>query len=231
MKKGVKKQIGYRVRRNPLKTKDVAPYLGEVVPVGTCGTDQILKEIAANLGMTEPTVRMFLSATIEEIVELLRKGNKVETPFGWMEPAISGTMPCEDSPFDPKRNEVYVRVTPSKKLRDALKKVVPVRLDAPELEIGTVVTASLGARAYNTVKRGEQFVVSGRGFEEGMTASLVDAKGAFHAIDIELAKSTAIVCSFDAAIPKGSAKLSVSVLDDETHRVRATATRKVKVVW
>lgn len=230
MKKGAKRQIGYRVRKNPLKTKDVAPYLGEVVPVGTCGTDQIVKEIAANLGMTEPTVRMFLSAMIEEIVELLKKGNKVETPFGWMEPAISGTMPCEDSPFDPKRNEVYVRVTPSKKLRDALKKVVPVRLDAPELEIGTVVTASLGARAYNTVKRGEQFVVSGRGFEEGMTASLVDAKGAFHAIDIELAKSTAIVCSFDAAIPKGSAKLSVSVLDDETHRVRATATRKVRVV-
>ena len=230
MKKSAKKQIGYRVRKNPLKTKDVAPYLGEVVPVGICGTDQILKEIAANLGMTEPTVRMFLSAMIEEIVELLKMGNKVETPFGWMEPAISGTMPYEDSPFDPKRNEVYVRVTPPKKLRDALKKVIPVRLDAPELEIGTVVTASLGARAYNTVKRGEQFVVSGRGFEEGMTASLVDAKGSSHAIDIELAKSTAIVCSFDAAIPKGSAKLSVSVLDDETHRVRATATRKVKVV-
>lgn len=230
MKKNVKRQIGYRVRKNPLKTKDMAPYLGEVVPVGTCDTDQIVKEIAANLGMTEPMVRMFLSAMIEEIVELLKMGNKVETPFGLMKPAISGTMPYEDSPFDPKRNEVYVRVTPPKKLRDALKKVVPVRLDAPELEIGTVVTASLGARAYNTVKRGEQFVVSGRGFEEGMTASLVDAKGAFHAIDIELAKSTAIVCSFDAAIPKGSAKLSVSVLDDETHRVRATATRKVKVV-
>ena len=53
---------------------------------------------------------------------------------------------------------------------------------------------------------------------------------AFHSIDIELVKPTAIVCSFDAAIPKGSAKLSVSVLDDETHRVRATATRKVRVV-
>ena len=228
-KSGVKK-IGYRLKKNPLKTKDKVPYLVDVVPVGTANLDTILADVARELNITKARARLCFDAMFELIHEELAKGHKVETPFGLMEPAISGTMPCEDSPFDPKRNEVYVRVTPPKKLRDALKKVVPVRLDAPELEIGTVVTASLGARAYNTVKRGEQFVVSGRGFEEGMTASLVDAKGAFHAIDIELVKSTTIVCSFGAAIPKGSAKLSVSVLDDETHRVRATATRKVKVV-
>ena len=53
---------------------------------------------------------------------------------------------------------------------------------------------------------------------------------AFHSIDIELVNPTEIVCSFDAVVPKGSAKLPVSVLDDETHRVRTTAMRKVRVV-
>ena len=232
MKKDAKRQkrIGYRVRKNPLKTKDVVPYLGEVVPAGTCDTDMVVKDMAANLGMTKPTGRMFLEALIEEITELLKQGNKVETPFGWMEPAISGTMPCEDSPFDPKKNEVYIKVTPPKALRDALKKVVPERLDAPELSIGTVVTASVGTRAYNAVKRGEPFVVTGSGFEEGMTASLSDGKGAAHPLVVESVRPTSLVCSFSAAVPKGAATLSVSVPDEETGCVRARATRKVKVV-
>ena len=225
-----RKQVGYRVRKNPLKTKGVAPYLGEVVPVGTCGLDQIVKDVAANLGITVARSRMVFNAMIEEITELLKQGNKVETPFGWMEPAISGTMPCEDSPFDPKRNSVYVKVTPPKSLRDALKKVVPERLDAPELSIGTVVTATLGARAYNTVKRGEPFVVSGSGFETGMVASLTDGKGASHPLAIESAKPTAIVCSFTASVPKGVATLTVTLPDEETGRVHASAKRKVKVV-
>lgn len=232
MKRDAKKQkrIGYRVRKNPLKTKEVAPYLGEVVPVGTCGLDQIVKDVATNLGITVARSRMLFNALIEEITEQLKAGNKVETPFGWMEPAISGTMPCEDSPFDPKRNSVYVRVTPPKALRDALKKVVPERLDAPELSIGTVVTATLGARAYNTVKRGEPFVVSGSGFEAGMVASLTDGKGASHSLVIESAKPTALVCSFSAPVPKGAATLSVAVPDVETGRVRASARRKVNVM-
>ena len=232
MKKDAKKQkrIGYRVRKNPLKTKDVAPYIGEVVPVGTCGLEQIVKDVAANLGITVARSRMLFDALIEEITELLKAGNKVETPFGWMEPAISGSMPCEDSPFDPKRNSVYVKVTPPKAIRDALKKIVPERLDAPKLSIGTVVTASLGARAYNAVKRGEPFVLAGSGFEEGMAASLSDSKGVAHPLVIESVRPTALVCSFSAAVPKGAATLLVSVTDEETGRVRASASRKVKVV-
>lgn len=225
-----RKRVGYRVRKNPLKTKGEAPYLGEVVPVGTCGLDQIVKDVAANLGITVARSRMLFNALVEEIIERLKEGNKVETPFGWMEPAISGTMPSEDSPFDPKRNSVYVKVTPPKALRDALKKVVPERLDASELSIGTVVTATLGARAYNTVKRGEPFVVSGSGFEAGMVASLADGKGASHPLAIESVKPTAIVCSFSASVPKGVATLTVTLPDVETGRVHASAKRKVKVV-
>ena len=232
MKKDAKKQrrIGYRVRKNPLKTKDVAPYLGEVVPVGTCDLDRIVKGVATSLGITVARSRMVFNAMIEEITELLKQGNKVETPFGWMEPAISGTMPCEDSPFDPKRNKVYVKVTPPKAIRDALKKVVPERLDAPELSIGTVVTATLGARAYNAVKRGEPFVITGSGFEEGMTAALSDGKGAAHPLVVESVRPNSLVCSFSAAVPRGAATLSVSVPDEETGRVRVSATRNVKVV-
>ena len=34
-KKSGGKKIGYRIKKNPLKTKDEVPYLADVVPVGT----------------------------------------------------------------------------------------------------------------------------------------------------------------------------------------------------
>ena len=188
-------EIGYRLKKNPLKTKDKVPYLADVVPVGTANLDTILSDVAESLNITKARARLCYDAMFELIHAELAKGNKVQTPFGLMEPAISGSFDTEDAPFDPKRNKVYVKVTPPKALRDALKKVVPERLDAPELSIGTVVTATLGARAYNTVKRGEPFVVSGSGFEAGMVASLTDGKEASHPLAIESAKSTAISIS------------------------------------
>ena len=233
MKKDSKKQkrIGYRVRKNPLKTKGVAPYLGEVVPVGTCGLDQIVKDVADNLGITVARSRMVFNAMIEEITELLKQGNKVETPFGWMEPAISGTMPCEDSPFDPKRNSVYVKVTPPKAIRDALKKVVPERLDAPSvpLEIAAVVTSSLGKKGYNAVKVGEAFAVSGQGLSDAVQVTLVDKKGVRHEAAVEEAKETLLLCGSVSAAAKGAATLEVSVASSSSATGRFTSTRRVKV--
>lgn len=234
MKSDVKKQkrIGYRVRKNPLKTKDKAPYLSDVVPVGTCGIDQIVKDVAANLGITVARCRMMFNALIEEITERLKDGNKVETPFGLMEPAISGTMPCEDSPFDPKRNKVYVKVTPPKKIRDALAKIVPERLDAPPvpLEIAAVITASLGKKGYNAVTAGESFAVSGQGFSDAVQVALVDKRGVRREISVEAAKDTLVVCGTVPAAAKGAATLEVSVADSACAGGRFAATRRVKVV-
>ena len=230
-KKSGGKKIGYRIRKNPLKTKDVVPYLGEVVPVGTCDLDQIVKDVAANLGITVARSRMIFNAMIEEITELLKQGKKVQTPFGLMEPAISGSFETEDAPFDPKRNKVYVKVTPPKAIRDALKKIVPERLDAPSapLEIAAVVTSSLGKRGYNAVKVGEAFAVSGQGFSDAVEVTLVDKKGVRHEVAVEEAKETLLLCGGVSAAAKGAATLEVSVASWSGATGRFTVTRRVKV--
>ena len=225
------KRIGYRLRKNPLKTKDRVPYLVDVVPTGTVNLDNILDGVAEKMNLTKPTVQFCYDALWEFIHEELAKGNKVQTPFGLMEPAISGSFDTEDAPFDPKRNKVYVKVTPPKAIRDALKKVVPERLDEPSapLEIAAVVTSSLGKRGYNAVKVGEAFAVSGQGFSAAVEVTLVDKKGVRHEVAVEEAKETLLLCGGVSAAAKGAATLEVSVVSSSCATGRFTATRRVKV--
>ena len=231
MAKDKRKKIGYRLKKNPLKSKDKVPYLVDVVPTGTANLDMILTEVAESLNITKARARLCYDAMFELINEELAKGNKVQTPFGLMEPAISGSFDAEDAPFDPKRNKVYVKVTPPKAIRDALKKIVPERLDAPSapLEIAAVVTSSLGKRGYNAVKVGEAFAVSGQGFSDAVQVTLVDKKGIRHEVAVEEAKETLLLCGAVSAAAKGAATLEVSVVSTSNATGRFTATRRVKI--
>ena len=230
-KKSGGKKIGYRIRKNPLKTKDEVPYLADVVPVGTVDLNEVLVNVAKSLNMTRATARFFFDALFELIGEELAKGHKIETPFGLMEPAISGSFDAEDAPFDRKRNKVYVKVTPPKAIRDALRKIVPERLDAPSapLEIAAVVTSSLGKKGYNAVRIGEAFAVSGQGFSDAVEVTLVDKKGVRHGVAVEEAKETLLLCGAVSAAAKGAATLEVSVASSSSVTGRFTATRRVKV--
>ena len=57
-KKSGGKKIGYRIRKNPLKTKDKVPYLVDVVPVGTANLDTILTDVARELNITKARARL-----------------------------------------------------------------------------------------------------------------------------------------------------------------------------
>ena len=230
-KKSGGKKIGYRIRKNPLKTKDAVPYLADVVPVGTANLDTILAEVAESLNITKARARLCFDAMFELINAELAKGNKVQTPFGLMEPAISGSFDAEDAPFDPKRNKLYVKVTPPKTIRDALKKIVPERLDAPSapLEIAAVVTSALGKAGYNAIRPGETFEVSGQGFSNAVQVTLVDKKDVRHEVSVEAVKDTLIICGAAPAAAKGAATLEVSVDDPACATGRFSATRRVKV--
>ena len=229
--KATGKRIGYRLKKNPLKSKDRAPYLMDVVPTGTANLDMILSEVAESLNLTKARVRLCYDAMFELINEELAKGNKVQTPFGLMEPAISGSFDAEDAPFDPKRNKVYVKVTPPKSIQDALKKIVPERLDEPSvpLEIAAVVTSSLGKKGYNAVRVGEAFAVSGQGFSDAVEVTLVDKNGVRHEVAVEEAKETLLHCGSVSVAAKGTATLAVSVASSSRATGRFTATRRVKV--
>ena len=174
-KKDETKAIKVKRYRNKLKSADKAPYLMRVVPNGTCNLDDILREVAKNTGWTLPTVRMYYNAFFEQLTEELQKGYKVKTALGTFEPAISGTFPCQDSPFDPKKNKVYIKVTPPESWQKALAKVTPVMVGGPEsaLMVAEVFTGALGAKGYNVIVSGESFVVTGDGFLEDGVLSLV----------------------------------------------------------
>jgi len=226
------KKIGIRLHKNPLKSKDKVPYLATVVSNGTVGLDEILAEVAKETHSSKATARMCWDAMMEVVKEELVQGHKVSTPIGLFEPAISGSMDTEDAPFDPARNKVYVKVTPTAAIRKALGELVPVRLDMPvsELAIATVVTPSLGRRGYNAVCAGEPFTVSGSGLDEGVEAVLTDAKGVKHPLVVELAKGLSMICRAEGSLAKGAAKLTVSVLGGEDGDVLFSVSRKIKVV-
>ena len=233
MKKDETKAIKVKRYKNRMKSADKAPYLMRVVSNGEVHLDDILSEVAKNTGWTLPTVRMYYNAFFEQLTEELQKGNKVKTAIGTFEPAISGSFPYEDSPFDPKKNKVYVKVTPPVELRQALAKVTPVIVGGPEsaLMVAEVFTGALGAKGYNVIVSGQSFVVTGDGFlEDGvLSVTLTDAKGVSHAVTVEARKKTALVCTLAGSAAKGKATLEVVLAGEEPDTYRFTASRKVTV--
>ena len=232
-KKDVTRTIKVRRYKNRMKSADKAPYLMRVEANGEAHLDDILQEVARETGWTIPTVRMYYGVFIETLKEELAKGNKVKTPLGLFESAISGSVPHADSPLDPNKNKVYIKVTPPVAWQKELAKVTPVIVGGPEsaLMIGDVFTGALGAKGYNVVAADQSFVVTGDGFlEEGeLSATLTDAKGVAHAVTVEVRKKAALVCSLAEAAAKGKATLEVVLAGEEPHAYRFAASRKVTV--
>ena len=232
-KKDTEKAIKVKRYKNRMKSADKAPYLMRVVSNGEVHLDEILQEVTKNTGWTVPTVRMYYNSFFELLQKELQKGKKVKTALGTFEPAISGSFPCQDSPFDPKKNKVYIKVTPPESWQKALAKVSPVVVGGPEsaLMIGEVFTGALGAKGYNVVVSGQSFVVTGDGFlEDGtLSVSLTDAKGVSHDVTVEARKKTALVCTFAGTAAKGKATLEVVLAGEEPDTYRFTASRKVMV--
>ena len=232
-KKDETRTIKVKCYKNRMKSADKAPYLMRVVSNGEVRLDDILREVAKNTGWTLPTVRMYYNAFFELLQKELQKGKKVKTALGTFEPAISGSFPCQDSPFDPKKNKVYIKVTPPESWQKALAKVTPVMVGGPEsaLMVAEVFTGALGAKGYNVVVSGQSFVVTGDGFlEDGvLSVSLKDAKGVSRAVTVEARKKTALVCTFAGTAAKGKATLEVVLAGEEPDTYRFTASRKVTV--
>ena len=232
-KKDEKKTIKVKPYKNRMKTADKAPYLMRVVSNGEVHLDDILREVAKETGGTVAQARLVHNAMWEVIREELGKNHKVETPFGLFELAISGTVPHVDSKLDPKKNKVYVKITPPAAWRKELAKVTPVMVGGPEsdLMVAEIFTGALGAKGYNVVVSGQPFVVTGDGFlEDGiLSVSLKDAKGVCHAVTVETRKKTALVCTFAGAAAKGKATLEVVLAGEEPDTYRFTASRKVTV--
>ena len=232
-----KKTIKVALRENKTATADKAPYLMTVIPNGTAGIEDLVASMREDgVNVTEAQFRLYLNAMFEVAIEHLRKGEKVETPFGLMEPAISGSVDYVDSPLDPKRNEVYVKITPPTSWRKALAEVegAIVNPAVSDLAIGNVLTASLGRDGFNVLKPGEDFSMSGRGFptdgtEDG-AVTLRDGAGAVHVVEVVSARRECLNCRTPRAAAAGNGLLEITLVGGKKGDCRFTASRKVKII-
>ena len=231
-----KKTIKVALRENKTATADKAPYLMTVIPNGTAGIPELVASMREEgLNITEPMFRYYLNAIFEVAIEHVRKGEKVETPFGLMELAISGSMDHVDSKLDPKRNEVYVKITPPASWRKALAEVegVIVNPATSDLAIGNVLTVSLGRDGFNVLKPGEAFSMSGRGFptdgtEDG-AVTLRDGAGTVHVVEVESARRECLNCRAPRTAAPGAGLLEITLVGGKKGDCRFTASRKVTV--
>ena len=232
-----KKTIKVALRENKTATADKAPYLMTVIPNGTVGIPELVASMREDgLNVTEAQFRLYLNAMLEVAIEHVRKGEKVQTPFGLMELAISGSMDHVDSKLDPKRNEVYVKVTPPASWRKALAEVegVIVNPATSDLAIGNVLTVSLGRDGFNVLKPGEPFSMSGRGFptdgtEDG-AVTLRDGAGTVHVVEVESARRECLNCRAPRTAASGEGLLEITLVGGKKGDCRFTASRKVRIL-
>ena len=232
-----KKTIKIALRENKTATADKAPYLMTVIPNGTAGIEDLVAGMREDgVNVTEAQFRLYLNAMFEVAIEHLRKGEKVETPFGLMEPAIGGSVDYVDSPLDPKRNEVYVKITPPTSWRKALAEVegAIVNPAVSDLAIGNVLTVSLGRDGFNVLKPGEDFSMSGRGFptdgtEDG-AVTLCDGAGEVHVVEVVSARRECLNCRAPRAAAAGNGLLEITLVGGKKGDCRFTASRKVKII-
>ena len=232
-----KRTIKVALRENKTATADKAPYLMTVIPNGTAGIADIVAEMRKDgFNITEAMFRLYLNALFEVAIEHVRKGEKVQTPFGLMELAISGSMDCEDAKLDPTRNEVYVKITPPASWRKALAEVegVIVNPATSDLSIGNVLTVSLGRDGFNVLRPGDAFSMSGRGFptdgtEDG-AVTLRDGEGMVHVVEVESARRECLNCRAPRTAAVGEGLLEVTLVGGKKGDCRFSASRKVKIV-
>ena len=232
-----KKTIRVALRENKTATADKAPYLMTVIPNGTAGIEDFVADMRADgFNITVPMFQYYLNAMFEVAIDHVRKGEKVQTPFGLMELAISGSMDSADAPLDPKRNEVYVKITPPASWRKALAEVegVIVNPAVSDLAIGNVLTVSLGRDGFNVIKPGEDFSMSGRGFptdgtEDG-AVTLRDGAGGVHVVEVVSVRRECLNCRAPRTAAAGDGLLEITLVGGKKGDCRFTASRKVKIM-
>ena len=156
--------VGYTTVANAMPaSRDAAPYLGQTHVGGNCNQDDVARRMAESKGCqfgVEEIKRVWNAVGNYVLDRMPEELCAFDLGFARVRPAIGGSFPSMDAAFDPERNRVYVSVTPSDAIRDALAGSSPVREGEAggEPEIGDV---SWDGVASMTVKSGEPFQIYG----------------------------------------------------------------------
>ncbi len=217
------KNIGYKLVANATPTAEAAPYTGMAIPVGSLAYDNILTAmLASGTRLTKATAKFFLDAFFEYAAEACANDTmRVSTGTVSVYPAISGSFPSEDAPFDPLVNALYVGASFSQALRDKVAGVEP-GYSGDEDAVGSVRVDSemdIESSRFKTIDGVKAFRLAGRNLTvpdgEDESIALYSKDGLVKKSDVIVTENDGgqrITCKLkgDVAVPKGTYKLRIA---------------------
>ena len=173
--------IGYYLMPNPTDTAAQAPYLPKLVPNGVANLNDIAKKVAESLPVSEERAKLLIRENFTESLKMALAGYTVDMGALRMKARIPGSMPCEDTPFDPETNACVIELYADGELSGAFDELVPVKLSAEQLRnairfsnVMDVETQHMGE-----IHGTGEFMILGNGITldaEGESAKLLDRK-------------------------------------------------------
>ena len=163
--------VGYTTVANAMPaSRDAAPYLGQTHVSGSYTQDDVARRIAASRGCQfgVEEIKRIWNATGNYLLDRMPEELcAYDLGFVRVRPAIGGAFPTMDAAFDPERNRLYVSVTPSDTIRDAVAGTSPTREGGAvgEPEIGNVTWDGATSQ---TIKSGEPFAILGNALTLGV---------------------------------------------------------------
>ena len=199
--------IGYYLMPNPTDTAEKAPYLPKLVPNGVANLNDIAAKVAESLPVSEERATLLIRENFTESLKMALAGYSVDMGALRMKARIPGSMPCEDTPFDPEQNACVIELYADGELSGAFDALKPVKLTAAQLANAIKVSNVMDVE---TEHMGEihgtgEFMLLGNGVTldaAGESAKLVDRKTGAELATAEVvsvSKGQRATCKFAAA--------------------------------
>ena len=205
--------IGYYLMPNPTDTAEKAPYLPKLVPNGVANLNDVAAKVAESLPVSEERAKLLIRENFTESLKMALIGYTVDMGALRMKARIPGSMPCEDTPFDPETNACVIELYADGELSDAFDELVPVELTATQLANAIKVSNVMDVETEDMgeIHGSEPFMILGNGVTldaPGESAKLVDKKTQAELATAEVesvSKGQRATCKF-AAVAGGIAK-------------------------
>ena len=205
--------IGYYLMPNPTDTAAQAPYLPKLVPNGVANLNDIAAKVAESLPVSEERAKLLIRENFTESLKMALAGYTVDMGALRMKTRIPGSMPCEDTPFDPETNACVIELYADGELSGAFDELVPVKLTAEQLRnaIRFSNVMDVGTQRMGEIHGTGEFMILGNGITldgDGESAKLLNRKTGETLATAEVStvsKGQRATCAF-AAVPGGIAK-------------------------
>ena len=173
--------IGYYLMPNPTDTAAQAPYLPKLVPNGVANLNDIAAKVAESLPVSEERAKLLIRENFTESLKMALLGYTVDMGALRMKARIPGSMPCEDTPFDPEANACVIELYADGELSDAFNGLVPVKLTATQLANAIQVSnvMDVETQRFGEIHGTGEFMILGNGVTldgDGESAKLLDRK-------------------------------------------------------